>query len=193
MTRELETLRRALAQKKPYSQHLQDQEIKRLKKELHDANQSLRENVAVIKQERDGPNKGLELVDTAVQYTNKIQIEKRRLEQENSELKQKLSKLQSSIREGDTERERFFEGASWAAKQCVLACDSGNGKFDTLRRQYNDRIHECESDHFMRMRAAEWLLDSSARLMREVKDESQTVLEKSIRQQATAQQLLTHL
>lgn len=38
MTRELETLRRALAQKKPYSQHLQDQEIKRLKKELHDAN-----------------------------------------------------------------------------------------------------------------------------------------------------------
>ena len=54
---------------------------------------SLRETVAVIKQERDGPNKGLELVDTAVQYTNKIQIEKRRLETENEELKQKLAKL----------------------------------------------------------------------------------------------------
>lgn len=31
MTREIESLRRALAQKKPYTQHLQDQEIKRLK------------------------------------------------------------------------------------------------------------------------------------------------------------------
>lgn len=87
MTREIETLRRSLAQKKPYAQHLQDQEVKRLKQELKDANQALRENVAVIKQERDGPNTGLQLVDTAVKYTNKIQIENRHLEAENADLK----------------------------------------------------------------------------------------------------------
>lgn len=38
MTREIESLRRGLAQKKPYVQHLQDQEVKRLKQELKDAN-----------------------------------------------------------------------------------------------------------------------------------------------------------
>lgn len=38
MTREIESLRRSLAQKKPYVQHLQDQEVKRLKQELKDAN-----------------------------------------------------------------------------------------------------------------------------------------------------------
>ena len=99
--------------------------MKRLKQELKDANQSLRENVAVIKQERDGPNKGLQLVDTVVQHTNKIQIEKRRLEAENEELKQKVARLQASINDGDIDRERFYEGASWSAKQCVQACDSG--------------------------------------------------------------------
>jgi hypothetical protein len=61
--------------------------VKRLKQELKDAHQALRENVAVIKQERDGPNTGLSLVDTTVKYTNKIQIEKRKLEAENAELK----------------------------------------------------------------------------------------------------------
>jgi hypothetical protein len=75
--------------------------------------------VAVIKQERDGPNTGLQLVDTAVKYTNKIQIEKRKLEQENEELKQKLHRMSQSLKDGDTDRERFFEGASWAGRQCV--------------------------------------------------------------------------
>ena len=49
MTREIESLRRAVSQKKPYTQALQDQEVKRLKQELKDAQRGLRENVAVIK------------------------------------------------------------------------------------------------------------------------------------------------
>ena len=136
MTREMESLRRALSQKKPYTQALQDQEVKRLKQELKDAQRGLRENVAVIKQESDGPNAGLKLVDTAVKYTNKIQIEKRNLEIENSELKAKLARIQESIKNGETERERFFEGASWAARQSVLACDTGIQKASQLKSQY---------------------------------------------------------
>jgi hypothetical protein len=58
-------------------------------------------------------------VDTAVKFTNKIQIEKRHLEIENADLKQKLERIQSSIRNGETERERFFEGAAWSSRQCV--------------------------------------------------------------------------
>ena len=60
---------------------------------MKDAQRALRENVAVIKQESDGPNSGLKLVDTAVKYTNKIQIEKRNLEIENNDLKAKLAKI----------------------------------------------------------------------------------------------------
>jgi cell shape-determining protein MreC len=80
----------------------------RLKQELKDAQQALRENVAIIKQESDGPNTGLSLVDTTVKYTNKIQIEKRKLEAENAELKQKLEQITASIRNGETERDKFF-------------------------------------------------------------------------------------
>ncbi len=75
--------------------------------------------MAVIKQEADGPNVGLSLVDSTVKFTNKIQLEKRRLELENAELKQKLDRLQTSFKNGETEREKFFEGASWASRQCV--------------------------------------------------------------------------
>lgn len=73
----------------------------------------------MIKQERDGPNTGLQLVDTAVKYTNRMQIEKRHLEAENADLKQQLARIKQSINEGETERERFFEGAAWSSKQCV--------------------------------------------------------------------------
>ena len=54
----------------------------------------------------------------------------------------------------------------------MLNADGGNTKFEQLKQQYNDRIKECESDHFMRMRAADWLLESSTRLVKEVKDEN---------------------
>ena len=70
--REVQFLRREVAFKKPYQQVMHEQDVKRLKSELKDAQQALRENVAVIKQERDGPNYGLNLVDHTVRYTNEI-------------------------------------------------------------------------------------------------------------------------
>ena len=90
----------------------------------------MRENVAVINQERNGPNTGLKLVDTTVKYTNQIQLEKRKLETENNELKQKLERLEASFKNGETERQKFFEGASWASRQSVQSCDQGMVKMD---------------------------------------------------------------
>ncbi len=62
-----------------------------------------------------------------------VQIEKRKLEQENAELKSKLERLQLSFKNGETERENFFDGASWAARQCVQACDKGVDQSNRLR------------------------------------------------------------
>lgn len=120
-------------------------------------------------------------------------MEKRQLESENADLRQQLARIKASINGGETERERFFEGAAWSARQCVQSCDTGIDKADELKKQYADRIKECENDHFMRLRAADWLLDSSQRLIKEVRSDNQTILEKAIRQQATSQQLLTHI
>ena len=44
----MQYLRRELAFKKPYDQVVHENDIKRLKSELKDAQQALRENVAVI-------------------------------------------------------------------------------------------------------------------------------------------------
>lgn len=62
-TRDVSYLRRQVANKKPYEEVTHEQEIRRLKMELRDAQQALRENVAVINQENKGPNSGLSLVD----------------------------------------------------------------------------------------------------------------------------------
>ena len=114
--REVQYLRREVAFKKPYDQVIYEGDVKRLKAELKDAQQALRENVAVIKQEQAGPNYGLNLVDQTVKYTNQIQIERRELLQENERIKQELTVLKTVTKNGDREREKFFEGASWNAK-----------------------------------------------------------------------------
>lgn len=99
--REVQVLRRAVQFRKPYDAVQKDQEIKRLKTDLKDAQQALRENVTTIKSERDGPNQGLQLVDSTVKYTNKILIEKRELVKENEILKGKIEALESMRINGD--------------------------------------------------------------------------------------------
>ena len=98
--REVQYLRREVAFKKPYQQVMHEQDVKRLKSELKDAQQALRENVAVIKQEREGPNYGLNLVDQTVRYTNDIQVQRRELLDENERLKQKIAQLEQAQLQG---------------------------------------------------------------------------------------------
>lgn len=92
-----------------------EQEIKRLKSQLKAAQQSLRENVAVIQETDTGVNKGIMLVDQTVSYTNQIQQEKRKLQNENEELREKLAKALDD----KPSSQNFYEGAAWAAKQAV--------------------------------------------------------------------------
>ncbi len=49
---------------------MKEQDIRRLKGEIKVANQTLRENVAVIQESKEGPLHGLVLVDQTVKYTN---------------------------------------------------------------------------------------------------------------------------
>jgi len=49
---------------------MHEKDVKRLKGEIKNANNVIRENVAVIKESSGGPLKGLVLVDQTVKYTN---------------------------------------------------------------------------------------------------------------------------
>jgi hypothetical protein len=65
---------------------------------------------------------------------------------------------------GDQEREKFFEGAAWAARQCTDSCAKAVKTTEAVRTEYDDKINEAGENHFMRLRAAEWLMDASQRL-----------------------------
>ena len=101
-------------------------------------------------------------------------------------LKHKIESMQHQTKNGEREREKFFEGASWAAKQSVVASEQAMDKSKKAGDDYRQRIKECDTDSFMRLRCAEWLLDSTQRIVKEVRDQNQQVLENSIRSQATA-------
>ena len=55
---------------------------------------------------------------------------------------------------------------------------------------YKQRVKDCDNDSFMRLRCADWLLDQTQRIVREVRDANQQVLENSVRSQATATQII---
>ena len=54
-------------------------------------------------------------------------------------------------------------------------------KSNQLAVDYKNRLKECEDDHFLRLRAGEWLLDSCQRIVKDVRDDNQQILENSIR------------
>lgn len=94
-----------------------------------------------------------------MKYTNDIQIERRELIKENEALKAKITSMELQIKNGEREREKFFEGASWAAKQAVVASEKAMDSSKKAGDDYKQRVKDCDDDAFMRLRCAEWLLD----------------------------------
>lgn len=92
--REVQFLRRQVQFRKPYNKVMHQTEVKRLKDQLIDTKSALRENVAVIQQDSKGPNTdGLLMVDQTVKYTNQIQMERRKLQEEKEELQAQLDSM----------------------------------------------------------------------------------------------------
>lgn len=170
---------------------MKDQDIKRLKSEVKQANQTIRENVAVIKESSNGPLEGLVLVDQTVKYTNQIQIERRKLIEENELLKKKIEMLEQQKKDERVEKEKFYEGASWASKQAVSECEKGNERTRQLKQEYINKLKECGKDEFLRQRCSEWLIDQVERISKETRDQNQLLLENALRNKAVSTKIAT--
>lgn len=161
----MQFLRRQVQFKKPYDKVMQQAEVRRLKGEVKTAKAALRENVAVIKQDEQGAGKdGLLVVDQTLKYTNQIQMERRKLQEEKDALQLQLDQVKLSKKDGVQEREKFYEGASWLGRQSLTVAEDAVKKCEGLKMEYMKKIADCGNDEFMRGRAAEWLVDSTVRL-----------------------------
>lgn len=90
------------------------------------------------------------------------------LMEENEDLKSKITILEKHQRNEDIQRDKFYEGAVWAAKQCVGECEKSLDKAKILTKvggEYEKRMKECGSDDFLKMRNNEWVVDQSVRLV----------------------------
>eukprot|EP00347_Sterkiella_histriomuscorum_P010297 403376845 len=188
--KEIAFLRRQISFKQPYDKVLLETDIKRLKKEVKDNQQALRENVAIIKESNDAPLNGLVLVDQTVKYTNQIQKERRHLLDENERLQNRIEELEKSTQDEANEREKFYEGATWLGKQVLEECDRGVHSISTvLKRDYHQKLQESGKDLFLRDRVNEWLMDSSERVVKEVREKNAEIVEAALRNKVAAKSL----
>ena len=129
-----------------------------------------------------GPNAdGLLIIDQTLKYTNEIQLERRRLQEEKDDLQKQLDSMKLEKADFNLEREKFYEGATWLGRQSVTIADQAVNKLDDLKLEYIKKITECGTDEFKRSRAAEWLLESAIRVTQQQKDENQKLMEAAMR------------
>lgn len=153
-------LRRQLSFRQPYEKVQAEADIKRLKREVKEANQSLRENVAVIKETQEGPLSGLVLVDQTVRYTNQIQQERRALQEEVERLKLRIEQLETLQGNEQALREKFYEGAAWLGKEAVEDANTGLSYVkEQLQREYERKLEEAGRDDMLRQRVSHWVMD----------------------------------
>ena len=153
-----------------------------MRDDLKSAKATLRENVAVIKQDQQAPNAdGLIVIDQTLKYTNQIQMERRKLHEEKEALQLEIAQLKGAKRDEKAEKEKFYEGAAWLGKQSLTAAEGCLTRAEQLRLQYHKKVADAAGDEFLRGRAVEWLLDSTIRLTQEVRDENQRLMEASLR------------
>jgi len=131
--------------------------------------------VAVIEESKKrGPLEGLTLVDSTVKFTNQIMEEKRRLSDQVEKLTQKIDVMEQTRKGDGVDREKFYEGASWLAQQSVAEGEEALRRLEALRQDFRKRVTETGcSDAFMRERLAEWVLDSSERIVKEAKEKAE--------------------
>ena len=161
---------------------MQEQDIRRLKKTVKDTQSALRENVAVIEESNHkGPLDGLTLVDSTVKFTNQVLEERRRLQDENEQLRKKIEALEEARKLDGFDREKFYEGAAWMGKQAVTECDEGLKRFETVKGDYKKRMNDSAKDQYLRERISEWVIDSCERITKETRDHTQAMLENAMR------------
>lgn len=171
--REVQFLRRQLQFQKPYEKVMHQTQVKRLRDDLKSAKATLRENVAVIKQDQQAPNTdGLLIIDQTLKYTNQIQIERRKLHEEKEALQHEIAQMSAAKKDEKAEKEKFYEGAAWLGKQSLTVAEKCLNQGENLRLQYHQKVADASGDAFLRGRAVEWLLDSTIRLTQEVRDEN---------------------
>lgn len=61
-------------------------------------------------------------IDRDLRAIVEVNIEKKKLEEENKALKNKTTHLNRALKEGDNDRAIYMEGASWMANKCNNQC-----------------------------------------------------------------------
>ena len=112
------------------------------------------------------------MIDQTLKYTNQIQLERRKLQEEKDSLQEELDKFKLNQKDEVKEREKFYEGASWLGRQNLSVAETQVQQVENLRLEYIQKVAEAKGDEFLRGRAAEWLVEATLRLTQKTRDET---------------------
>ncbi len=77
--------------------------------------------------------------------------------------------IKSGGHRDETDKQKFYEGASWFGQQAVDEVQQKIDDVKKLRLAFDERKKECEGNQFMEKRNVEWLIEQQEKLARDTK------------------------
>ena len=71
----------------------------------------------------------------------------------------------------------------------MVECENGINEAKNVKSDYEKRMLDCGKDEFLRLRTAEWLIDATQRIVKDVRDNNQQLLENALRNKAVSKKL----
>ena len=108
---------------------------------MSNAKQELSKNQVQREKNQKAPV-GVELIDNTLQIIGQMQQQKKVLQAENDDLRNRLQKFEQVHSEGIEEKKKYMEGAVWMGKKLSNEIEKVCQSYEFLLLEYNQRIQK---------------------------------------------------
>ncbi|CDW72654.1 UNKNOWN [Stylonychia lemnae] len=204
---EIIQLKRQLSHRTTFDEVHAKKNISRLKNKLHTVKTELSKTQAVKDKAKQQPV-GIDLVDNTLQIITSMQQQRKLIEQENQDLKDKLKKFEMIRGNQDYDKAKYMEGAVWMGKRVTNEIEKVCTSIESIIAEYNTRtagvtfnnqqmnmsnsfgMKQQQQDIQTVQRAQIWLLEAVKQCTFEMYETSITMLESAVYHMEDAQNKL---
>eukprot|EP00347_Sterkiella_histriomuscorum_P000635 403375084 len=135
---EIMQLKRQLNHRTPFDELTAKKNISRLQKKLQNARIELGKTQSIKDKQKQMPI-GVDLVDNTLQIITSMQQQRKVLEQENTDLKDRIKKLELIRGNQEYDKAKYMEGAVWMGKRVSNEIEKVCQSIESLIQEYTQR------------------------------------------------------
>ncbi|CAI2362644.1 unnamed protein product [Moneuplotes crassus] len=158
-TSEIEKLKRERNMKGQYDGVQAKKSLARTRAQLKKAEEKLRQYTEKLKKTKNLPS-GMDVIDEALMIVAASQEEKRKLMEENDNLRNQVYELEEVKKNNDYEKTKFMEGANWMCTKVIKEKEKYDERDLELFKEFDHRVIGCEHDPSLAIRTVKWLKEA---------------------------------